>query len=373
VIGLDIYAFSFTQSGAAICARLAALFSQEEDHFYGYTSEKYRDLFPGRIGGDFWREDDPRRIFRHGNALIFISAIGIAVRKIAPYLKDKTLDPAVIVVDEQARHVIPILSGHIGGANALAARIAAFLGAACIVTTATDLQNKFAVDEWAEQQGLAILNPEEIKYVSAAVLDGAPVGLSCDFRMEGDLPAGFRSIDYSDDLPAGFQIIDYSDDRPEHPDNSPETGVAVTLRSGWRPFAHTLILLPRILIAGMGCRKGTAFEAAESLLLEALVECGAPIRAAAALATIDLKENEPAFHALCEKYDLPLLAYSAAELNQQRGGFHGSDFVRTVTGTDNVCERAALLASQGGELILSKRARGGVTVALARKPFVLRW
>ena len=101
------------------------------------------------------------------DALIFVGAAGIAVRAIAPHVRHKAQDPAVIVADECGKYVIPILSGHLGGANALARRIAESIGAEAVITTATDLRGAFAVDLWAKEHGMIIRQPERIKQVSA--------------------------------------------------------------------------------------------------------------------------------------------------------------------------------------------------------------
>ena len=119
-------------------------------------------------------------VFQASDVLIFVGACGIAVRAIAPHIHDKQTDPAVVSLDELGRFVIPLLSGHIGGANALAVRLAAALGATAVVTTATDVNGRFSVDTWAASQGLFIDDMRAAKAVSAAILEG-PVPLVSDF------------------------------------------------------------------------------------------------------------------------------------------------------------------------------------------------
>ena len=113
--------------------------------------------------------------FVQSDALIFVGAAGIAVRAIAPHCKSKTTDPAVVVVDECGRFAVPILSGHLGGANDLARTIAAVCGAVPVITTATDAHGIFAADEWAKHQNCIVLEPERIKLVSGKLLAGQPV------------------------------------------------------------------------------------------------------------------------------------------------------------------------------------------------------
>ena len=257
-----------------------------------------------------------RQHFDVSDALLFIGACGIAVRAIAPLIKDKTTDPAVVVMDEAGQHVIPLLSGHIGGANALAIRIAEKTGAVPVVTTATDLRGIPAIDAWAVENDCAIENPAAIKAFSAAALAG-------------------RSV-----------------------------GVAITERAIQPPFPVTLILRPRTLALGAGCKKDTDPAVFEEKALDFLRQCGVSLLAVKALATIDIKKEEPALNRFCDKYRLPLLAYSADELRAAPGVFAHSVFVEKTVGVGNVCERAAVLAS-GGVLLMGKTAQAGITFALA--------
>ncbi len=256
-----------------------------------------------------------RKYFDNADALLFIGACGIAVRAVAPFLHDKTTDPAVLVMDEAGKHVISLLSGHIGGANALAGEIALKTGAVPVITTATDLRGITAADTWAVDHNCAIENPEAIKSVSSAMLAGHAVG------------------------------------------------VAITERQMDPPFPVTLWLRPRTLVLGAGCRKDTDPAAFEEKVLCFLKENGVSLLSLRAVATIDLKRNEPALVRFCTRYSLPLQVYSADELRAVPGVFAHSDFVEKTTGVDNVCERAAVLT--GGSLLVGKTAAEGITLALA--------
>lgn len=262
-----------------------------------------------------------KKHFQTGNALIFVGAAGIAVRAVAPYVKSKATDPAVVVVDEAGQFAIPILSGHLGGANDLAQKIANLCGAVPVITTATDLNGTFAVDQWAKRQNCAVLNPEGIKSVSGALLAGGRVELCSPWPVAGEPPEG------------------------------------VSLR-----------LMPKIAVLGVGCKKDTPEEALEAAF------AALPIHPASfcKVCSIDLKQNEPGLLAFCRTHGLELETFSAAELRKAPGEFSPSGFVERVTGVDNVCERAAVLGS-GGTLLLNKRAGNGVTMAVAAKPFTPNW
>lgn len=280
-------------------------------------------------------------LFKSGAVLVFIGSAGIAVRAIAPLLQSKVSDPAVIVIDEAGQFVIPVLSGHLGGANRYARQIASLINATPVITTATDVNQVFAFDAFAQERGYAVLNPAQIKVVAATMLKGQTVGLYSDFAINGELPA----------------YVDYDNERP--------VGVAISLNSQCQPFLETLNLVPRCIHVGIGARRMVSTAALESFFLESLTKLRLPIQAVAAIASIDLKQDEPAILALVEKYHLAFHVYTAEQLNQVAGRFVQSERVSKVTGTGNVCESAAYLSSAAGELILSKTVQDQATLAIA--------
>ena len=284
--------------------------------------------------------------FVEADALVFVCASGIAIRAIAPHVRDKRTDPAVLVIDEKGTFVIPLLSGHLGGANALAEALAKRLGATPVLTTATDVNGLFAVDVFAKENDLYIESMAFAKAVSAALLAGQPVGFRSDLPVAGDLPRGLRA-------------------------GEAELGIYITAGNDM-PFPRTLRLIPRRCAVGLGCRRGKSKEELEVFLRENLTRCGVGVRELRALASIDLKKDEPGLIALAGKLGLPFLTYSAEALQNAPGDFTPSAFVKETTGVDSVCERAAVLAS-GGVLIVKKVAENGMTFALAKKEEAIRF
>lgn len=276
-------------------------------------------------------------VFDRADALIYVGSCGIAVRSIAPYLKSKTTDPAVICVDECAKFCIALLSGHIGGGNRLTNLIAEEIGAAAVVTTATDINRRFSVDTWATENGFVIGSMAAAKEVSAAVLEH-DVPICADVQIKGALPAG---------LYAG---------------ESGKVGILVSVCKK-APFEKTLALIPRVLTIGIGCRRGTACEVIEEAVNRVFEEHGLDLRAVRDAASIDLKTNETGLLSFCEKRSLPITFYTAKQLLEVPGTFSASGFVKSVTGVENVCERSA--AAKGGRIIVNKSAQNGVTVAVA--------
>ena len=176
---------AFTQRGNSLAQHLAESLS---DH--GHQAACTRDGLKA--------EEWAARAFSRSDGLIFVGATGIAVRSIAPHLRHKSTDPAVVVVDEGGQFVIPILSGHLGGANDLAREMAALIGAVPIITTATDVNGVFAVDQWARRQGLLVCNPERILSVSSRLLARETVGVFSAWPIAGELPAELRLVSRED-------------------------------------------------------------------------------------------------------------------------------------------------------------------------------
>jgi len=285
-----------------------------------------------------------RESFASSDAMVFIGAAGIAVREAAPFLRNKAVDPAVICMDEGGRFVVPLLSGHIGGANALAVEIAAGVGATPVVTTATDVLGRFSVDAFAARNGLHIGSMAAAKEVSARIVDGGRVGLASDVPLAGVPPEL--------DICAGGDI-----------------GIYISHGRSQGPFERTLKLTPRRHVLGIGCRRGTPCGRIEALVACVLEREDISPLSVRAVASIDLKRGEEGLLEFARAAGAATAFFSAEELASLPDiGFTPSERVKAVTGVDNVCERAAVAASAGGELVVRKTAADGVTVAVAREP-----
>lgn len=297
------------------------------------------------------------RIFGEFDALIFVCACGIAVRAIAPHIRSKVTDPAVVVIDDLGKFAIPILSGHFGGANALSRLIAEKIGAVPTVTTATDIRGKFSPDLFAKANDLILDDLEAAKEVAAAVLRGESVTLQSQFPVI-NVP---REIFGYGNCNTHIEINQRR--------NSPNSG----------PFPSAFLeLLARNIVIGIGCRRGVPADTIEHTVFTGLEGSGYDFRQVIGIGTIDIKRDEKGLLEFAERHNLPIKFYSAEELMNAPEGenpFQSSEFVMKVTGADNVCERAAVLASGGGKLLLLRGYQHWdwecVTVAAAAIPTLI--
>ena len=182
---------AFTQAGCALAVDISQRLATLPEYAHASFSVAGPQRYAKEMDVDAYQDLSTwtAEHFAADDALVFVGASGIAVRAIAPHVQDKFTDPAVVSVDEAGRFAVPLLSGHVGGANDLARAIADVLGAQAAVSTATDVNGLFAVDEWAARHGLAIVERDVAKEISAALLEGRAVGYETDFDIE-DQPQG---------------------------------------------------------------------------------------------------------------------------------------------------------------------------------------
>lgn len=328
-------------------------------------------------------------------SLLFIGACGIAVRAIAPFLTDKLNDVPVLVMDEQGRFVIPVLAGHVGGANELAVSLAERMGSTPVITTATDLNHCFAVDLFARRNALHIVNKDGIAKVSSRILAGEEVTMAVEeghlqegeagstggrkVPREGNVPEGIRivpcSAESTEDAPAVSAEsttdapVAFTESSAEIPDIT-EAPVDVLVAPASYGKGRLLTLRPKEYVIGIGCKRGKAAEQIDHFVNRALKESGISMEQVAAFASIDRKKDEEGILWMSSHYGIPFVTYSAEELQQVEGTFHASEFVKSQVGVDNVCERAALrFSGPDGILITGKQAEDGITAAIVKR----RW
>lgn len=359
---------SFTAGGTALLRSLAVRLEAKGVACHGYVPKRYwtDEMGAGgiEISGDGGAGRFAERMFASKTPMLFVGAAGIAVRAIAPWVRDKMSDPPVLVMDEAGRFVIPILSGHVGGANELARLIGDCCGAVPVITTATDVNHVFAVDVFAARNELAITDREAARHIAMDLLEGREVGFfdRCSAEMfgrgddgrifDGRLPAGW--------LPAGCAAKPCA------------RNICISVEADPGFPGENLVLVPRAVVLGIGCRRGISVEALRGFVEESLKGAGIRPEAVACLASIDVKRDERAITELASEKNWKFITYPAEELERVPGEFSESAFVRQTVGVGCVCERAAMAAAPGGRLLFGKQAGSGATVAAALRPIQLR-
>lgn len=337
------------------------------------------------------------------DAIVFVTASGIAVRSVAEHLAHKSEDPAIVCMDECGKHVISLVSGHAGGANALTQMLADVMWATPVITTATDVEGRFSIDDYAREHNLVVTDWAKAKAISAEVLAAGaePVWIEEPVVAQGEEKGAceIRKEQKSTGTDMGEIENDGCENRVDECGNKicvqrlqiGSYQVIVTPRD-ILPDEKTMQLIPRCIVAGIGCKKGTSSDKIEQAVQDAFAKAGLRMEALCAVASIDLKKEEAGLLEFCETRNVPFETYAAEELQAVPGTYSASEFVSGVTGVDNVCERSAVKyasehgmnqdqrllcmqvdggelllrkQAQDGELLLRKQAYGGVTVALS--------
>jgi cobalt-precorrin 5A hydrolase len=280
-------------------------------------------------------------VFKDFDAHIFIFSTGIAVRIIAPLIKSKIEDPAIVVLDDKACHAVSLLSGHIGGANELAETVGIITKATPVITTATDVHNQPAIDIIALQNNMHIVNPDMIKKINMAILEN-------------------RNIKIDDSFNILFNKVPNCINNKETPDIIC-TDIKITVPRG------TLVLNPPSLIVGIGCNRGTSSDEIEKFLLFVLKQNKLSLKSIWTFASIDAKRDEPGFLELSKQFKIQFLFINKQKLDSVKNIKNPSKIVEKHMGVKSVCEAAAIIAGKNAELIVQKQIRGNVTIAIARQ------
>lgn len=321
------------------------------------------------------------KIFYAYDGLIFIMACGIVVRSIAPYLTDKTKDPAVVVLDEMGRYAISLLSGHIGGANKLAAEVADITGGIPIITTATDINNVIAFDMFAKENDCVIENIEYLKYVSSELVNGGKVHFYTDCNLSGIFPKNIilykpdKVTYYKSYKSDGVYSKEYCSEehrREEYRGKACKIAVILSNRADVSINAEKVLYLrPKNLIIGIGCKKGKSKKEIEDAVTHFLNKNKRSILSVRCMASITLKAEEKGIADFCNEKNIEFLTFSVDEIKTIEKNFNISEFVNKVTGVGNVAETCAVLAGKKVDLIVGKTVYNGITLSLAEEKKVL--
>ena len=352
-----------SRKGAHLAERLRGLV-EEGDLFvparFAAEAPSASHLYEGRVATII------ERVFPNCSALIAIMSLGVAVRLVAPYLKDKHSDPALVVVDDTGRFAISALSGHLGGANALASRIADLIGAEAVITTASDLAGTIQVDLLGKAFGWKVESFDAVTAVSAAVVNGEQVGIFLD---AGETEWWPPDENLPDNITVFSSLVALS--------KAELLGaLVVTDRlladSDLLGKVPTVVYRPKTLVLGVGCNRGTSATEIEQAVTEVLERYRLAPKSVRNLASIDVKSDEQGLLEYAAQSGLPIQFFSATQLATITDLPNPSDAALAAVGVRGVSEPAAMMSAGNSELIVAKQKFGNVTVAIARVEFERR-
>jgi cobalamin biosynthesis protein CbiG len=352
--GTRVVVIAATRHGAKTAQRLAMGLPAAEVH----VAARWRDQVPGAQAIATPLAEALPRFFREPSVggLIVVLAVGATVRLLAPWLEDKDRDPAVVCVDDSGRFAVALLSGHHGGANALARRVADALGACPVITTASESDGVLAVDLLGAAGGWRIeATPAALRHVAAAVVNGDPVGVYQD--------VGDTSWQTATNVPSNVHVLS---DLRWVDEMAPLLVISDRVLALPGEPECTVVYRPPTLVAGVGCSRGATADDIANVVDRALAQGGLARASLACLATLDRRLDEPGVVEFAQRSGLPLVGYTAELLAGVAGAPNPSAVVEAAVGTPGVCEPAALRASGATVLLVPKVKAARATAAIAR-------
>lgn len=312
-----------------------------------YLPERFWKELPGALPISGSLTQCVGKLFQEYEGIIFVSALGIAVRSVAPYIESKWCDPAVVVVDEQRQFAVSLLSGHWGGGNDLARLVARILRATPVITTASDLRGVKTPEMIAKELGFLVENRENLPCLSALCLEGeSVVYMTDDETLKDRFP---KDVVWVREIPPEAKGV-----------------ILVTDKVVTFPTLPFLVLRPRRMVLGVGMRQGVVFSTLLSLVTDFLTEYGVAPAGVGVLASVERKCRESALWELASYLGVSLRFFSVAELKQVASRFPQSPRVERVLGVGSVARPSGYLASGGGNEV-GYRCGEGVTLSLFRK------
>jgi cobalt-precorrin 5A hydrolase len=284
-------------------------------------------------------------IWHEYDGIICVMAAGIVVRCIAALCRNKFDDPAIVVVDEQCRYAISLLSGHIGGANKIALQLEKHCGVQAVITTGSDVSGHTALDLWAMERGLGIVDPQYLAAAATRLLNRGVLSVYQDYRYIKDFPDDFKTVTDKKDADIIISVKNYRG-------------------------LKGLRLVPRVLYIGFGCRRGADVEEFQEAIDDLVRHHNIQLEAIAGVASIDLKNNEEGLLKIADTYNWPASFFTKEQINAVCPAVEASKIYKKV-GVYGVCEPAAVLAAsrgtEPGQLIIGKLKWQRITAAVAAR------
>lgn len=364
---MKIALISFTSSGKKISSKIkSGLDSLQENLESTDIVEIDKSTFDDKLSNHM------NYIFDNYDAIVFVSSTGIAVRFIAPYIKSKCTDPAVIVVDDLGKYTISLLSGHIGGANELSAVISNILKNQAIITTASDARGIDAVDVFAKRNGFYIEDMESAKILTAFMVEGEKIklisevetGLKYD-NVEMIFCRNAEEIEALEKRENSLDTMSYSNETDILKDESKGI-IIVSSIENIENYSNPLciILRPKNLNIGIGCRRGKSSEEILSFIIQIFKDNNLSLKSINKIGTIDIKHDEIGIIEASKELGAEMILFSRDEIESVSDKFTKSNFVKSNVGVTSVCEPSAYLLGQ--KMIVSKQICNGITIAVSR-------
>ncbi|WP_066498318.1 cobalt-precorrin 5A hydrolase [Abyssisolibacter fermentans] len=308
-----------------------------------YVLDKFKEEDIGVIKGSL--KEFVGVLIKEYDVIVFVMATGIVVRMIADHIVHKSVDPAVLVLDEKGAFVISLLSGHLGGANDMAKKLASDIGAVPVITTASDVNNSIAVDTLAMKLNCHILNMNSAKDITAMIVNGEEVGII------SEIPIAF-------DLPKNIELITI--DKQE----SKKGIIYIGNKTNMKFIKPVSQIVPRNIVLGIGCRRGTTKEKIFELIQKSFKELQIHLSAINTISTVDVKKDEIGILDIAKHFKAKLDIINRSEIAKIEHKFESSDFVKKTIGVGAVCEPCGYIASKQGKCLLKKTKLSGVTLSV---------
>ena len=318
---MKIACLTFTSSGEAIAERI-----------------KYSSGYEVHVFSKGNYKSNLDNIFKHYDGIVFISSTGIAVRIAVPFIKSKSVDPGIVVVDDLGRYSISLLSGHIGDGNYLAEKIADCLKCQAIITTASDGRGIEAIDMFAKNNNFFIENLEDAKKITSMMLEGEALKLESEIEAK----IGYNNIVDKDEAGTIF----------------------VTSKASTNYGKPSCILRPKNITVGLGCRRGKTKDEIITALIALFNDNDLSIKSIKEIATVDIKQDEKGIIEACEYLNCEMRIISREAIKKVQNKFNKSAFVQDTIGVSSVCEPCAFIG--GGEIIVGRTVINGVTIAISK-------
>lgn len=353
---------AITREAAGLALRLANLIGTAKVYLSRSVGKSFPEM-PTDV--EFFERVVPtlRKIWPSYDVIVCIMATGIVVRAIAPLIEKKTVDPAVIVLDEKGRFVISLLSGHVGGANAWTKHIATLIGATPVITTSSDVKGKVALDVLAMEAGLTVLDPAENPNITLAttmrrLLEGEPLWIfDPERRIAPRLLENYTSLTVR------------TNPEPADSENNDSFGIWVSEEIPPKGLP-CLRMHPKNLLVGVGCNRGARSDEVLSLIEEVFRKANLFPGSIQALVSVEIKREEKGIREAAQRLRVPLLFVSSDSLKSVDVP-NPSEMVEKHIGVKSVCEAAPIALNPSAQLIIPKNKSRNVTVAVARVPFSL--